>query len=72
VPISEVRNLRYVPGTSKGKSYMPGSIRFESGSKTWSFGSGMSDAEGLALIEQMLTVYAFPKDRALEYMDLSR
>jgi hypothetical protein len=35
-------------------------------------GSGLDDAEALAIIDQMLVVYPFPKkDKALEYMDLN-
>jgi hypothetical protein len=35
-------------------------------------GAGLDDAEALAIIDQMLVVYAFPKkDKALEYIDLN-
>lgn len=71
-PTGEVRNLRYVPGARKGRSYTESSISFESGDKTWSFGSGISDAEALAIIGKMLEIHQFPKERAFEYLDLSR
>ena len=71
-PTAEVRNLRFTPAVSKGRSSVASRINFESGDKTRSFGTGLSDAEAFALIDKMLEVYPFPKDRALEYLDLSR
>ena len=69
---AEVRNLRYTPRTQRGRSITESNISFESGYKTWSFGSGLSDAEALAVISKMLQIYEFPKERALECVDLSR
>jgi hypothetical protein len=71
-PTSEVRNLRYVPSSGGGRSRRESAICFESADKTIRFGSGLADAEALALIDKMLGVYSFPKERALEYLDLSR
>jgi hypothetical protein len=68
----EIRNLRFQPAYSGGRSRTPSSIRFEAADKTIKFASGLEDGEALALIEKMLGVYSFSKDRALEYLDLSR
>jgi hypothetical protein len=67
----EIRNLRFSPPTSRGRSSNPSHISFEFADKTIEFGSDISDAEALALIGKMLEVYAFPKERAFEYLDLS-
>ena len=72
VSTTEVRNLRYTPASTKGRSSVASQIYFERGDKTLSFGSGISDAEAFALIDKMLTVYPFPKERALEYLESSR
>lgn len=72
IPTSEVRNLRYTQATRKGRSYQESAICFETGDKTIRLGGGISDAEALAVIDKMLGVYQFPKERALEYLDLSR
>lgn len=69
---TEVRNLRFTPAVTKGRSSVASRISFESADKTRSFGSGISDAEAFAIIDKMLEVYPFPKERALEYLDLSR
>jgi hypothetical protein len=69
---AEVRNLRFTPAVAKGRSSVASRISFESGDKTRSFGTGLSDAEAFALIDKMLEIYPFPKERALEYLDLSR
>jgi hypothetical protein len=69
---AEVRNLRLTQAVRKGRSYTASHISFESGDKTRSFASGISDAEAFALIDKMLKVYPFAKERALEYLDLSR
>ena len=37
-----------------------------------SFATGIADAEAFALIDKMIEIYPFPKERALEYLDLSR
>jgi hypothetical protein len=71
-----VCNLRYVPaywssgfaGTEATNQYNQSRIRFEADDKTRSFASGVSDIEAFALIDRMLEVYNFPKDRALEYI----
>ncbi len=68
---AEVRNLRFTQAVRKGRSYTASHISFESGDKTRTFGSGISDAEAFALIDKMLGVYPFRKERALEYLDLS-
>jgi hypothetical protein len=72
VPTNDVRNLRYRPVDRRGWKGMSGVICFESGERTHKFASGISDAEAFALIDKMLEVYSFPKERALEYLDLSR
>jgi len=71
-PTHDIRNLRYQPFSRSGRSQNLSSVRFESNEKTCSFASGISDAEAFALIDKMLEVYPFPKERALEYLDLSR
>jgi len=72
-PLVQVRNLRYVPSHSdKWQEYQESNIRYEDGAKTVKFGGSLNDDEALAIIEQMLNVYPFPKkDKALEYMDLN-
>ena len=69
---ADVRNLRYCPAVSKGRSSVASRISFESADRTISFAAGISDAEAFALLDKMLEVYTFPKERALEYLDLSR
>ncbi|HTX76467.1 MAG TPA: hypothetical protein VMD29_09700 [Terracidiphilus sp.] len=69
---SDVRNLRFMPATASGRSSRASNLSFESGDKTVRFATGISDAEALSLINKMLDVYPFPKERALEYLDLSR
>jgi hypothetical protein len=68
----EIRNLRFSPRIARGRWSKASEIRFESADKTLGFGSGISDAEAFALIDKMLEVYPFPKERAAEYLDLSR
>ena len=63
-----VRNLRYRPGGNRGKHVYQSQVLFEAGDKTCSFATGIADSEALALIDRMLDVHKFPKDRALEYM----
>jgi hypothetical protein len=69
---SSVHNLRYIPGyMSPGAidgGYVQSSIKFEADDKTRSFATGVSDIEAFAMINRMLEVYNFPKDRALEYI----
>jgi hypothetical protein len=72
IATSRIRNLRFSPRIAMSRSSRASEIRFESAGKTLSFASGISDAEALALIDKMLEVYPFPKERALEYFDLSR
>ena len=67
---SEVRNLRFQPTSGSGRSRTASAIKFEAADKTRSFAGGISDAEALALIDTMLEIYPFPKERAMEYMDL--
>jgi len=72
----DVLNLRYIPSFSlrgwEGTTYSTytsaSQIRFEADGKTRKFASGISDIEAFALIDRMLEVYNFPKDRALEYI----
>jgi hypothetical protein len=70
-PFVQVRNLRYVPSHSdRWQEYQESNIRYGDGQKTVKFGGSMTDAEALAVIEQMLSIYPFPKkDKALEYID---
>lgn len=73
---SGVRNFRYIPpfsssqwvGGNYERTYHASEMRFEAGDKTRSFAGGVSDTEAFALIDKMLEVYPFPKDRALEYI----
>jgi hypothetical protein len=73
---SQVCNLRYVPsfkssgwsGSNYEQTYHQSQIRFEAEDKTRSFASGLSDIEAFALIDKMLEIYNFPKDRALAYI----
>jgi len=71
-PCSQVRNLRYMPPGTRSGFWSNGNsqslIRFEADDKTRSFASGISDIEAFALIDKMLEVYPFPKQRALEYI----
>lgn len=72
----DVLNLRYIPSFSlrgwAGTTYTTytsaSQIRFEADGKTRRFAAGISDTEAFALIDRMLEVYNFPKDRALEYI----
>jgi hypothetical protein len=68
----EIHNLRYRPVAGMGQPKYPGVICFESNGKTRNFASCTSGAEAFALIGKMLEVYPFPKERALEYLDISR
>jgi len=68
----EVRNLRYQPESGSGRGRKDSALCFEADDKTIRFASGVTDAEALALIDKMLQTYSFPKERALEYIDLSR
>jgi hypothetical protein len=70
--VNEVRNLRFVPAHSHGRRSRASCICYEDEDGTAKFGSELSDAEGLAVIDKMLTVFPFPKrDKSLEYIDLS-
>ncbi|MGD0940121.1 MAG: hypothetical protein ABR905_10445 [Terracidiphilus sp.] len=72
----DVLNLRYIPSLSlrgwEGTTYTTytsaSQIRFEADGKTRRFALGISDIEAFALIDRMLEVYQFPRDRALEYI----
>lgn len=68
---TDVRNLRYNPIGNRRRHSYQSRIKFEADSRTCSFGAGLEDAEAFALIDKMLEVYKFPKERALEYLDLS-
>lgn len=68
---ADIRNLRYMPAGNRGRRSYQSKISFEANDKTCSFGSGLEDLEAFALIDKMLEVYKFPKERALEYLDLS-
>lgn len=68
---SNVHNLRYMPAGNRGRRSYGSQICFEADCKTRKFASKVEDAEAFALIDRMLDVYNFPKDRALEYLDLS-
>jgi len=75
-PTNHVANLRFIPaywssggaGSNDGRTYNPSQMRFEADGKTRTFASGLSDVEAFALIDRMLEVYEFPKDRALDYI----
>jgi hypothetical protein len=69
-PTSKVRNLRFTPA-GRGRNAPQSSVTIEVDGKTFSFASGIPDAEAFALIDKMLEVYKIPKDRALEYIDTS-
>lgn len=72
-PLAQIRNLRYVPSRlDKWQEYQESNIQYEDGAKKIQFGGSLNNAEALAIIEQMLNVYPFPKkDNAPEYMDLN-
>lgn len=72
--IREVRNLRYLPssGYKLGRTYIPSVFCFEAGDKTHAFASGTTDIEAFALIDRMLDVYAFPRERAVDYIGVRR
>ena len=73
-PTREVRNLRYLPssGYKIGRMYIPSVFCFESGEKTHTFASGATNVEAFALIEKMLDVYPFPRERAIDYIGVRR
>jgi hypothetical protein len=70
----EVRNLRYLPCSEFRifKGFIPGVFCFEADDKTHRFGSGVTDFEAFALINEMLDVYEFPIDRAVHYIGKRR
>jgi hypothetical protein len=70
----EVRNLRYLPHSEFRifKGYIPGVFCFEADAKTHRFGSGVTDVEAFALINEMLDVYEFPLERAVHYIGLRK
>jgi hypothetical protein len=70
----EVRNLRYLPHSEFRifKGFIPGVFCFEVDEKTHRFGSGVTDVEAFALINQMLDIYEFPTDRAVHYIGIRR
>ncbi len=70
-PTSDVRNLRFSPPAQRGRNYAQSQIKSEVQDKTLGIGSGIDDAEAFALIDKMLEVYRFPKERALEYLAIS-
>jgi hypothetical protein len=64
----DARNLRYVPPTpfwANKNEIDPrtSKIEFQSGGKTHTIASGITETEANALIGQMLTVYRFPNFR---------
>jgi len=67
---TEVRNLRYLPCSEFRifKGFIPGIFCFEAGDKTHKFGSGVTDIEAFALINEILEVHEFPLDRAVHYI----
>jgi hypothetical protein len=70
--VNEVRNLRFVPAHSHGRRSRASCICYEDENGTAKFGSELSDAEGLAVIDKMLNVFPFStRDKTLEDMDLS-
>ncbi|UWZ82015.1 hypothetical protein [Occallatibacter riparius] len=69
---SEIYDLRYRPITGMGQPSYPGIICFDLNGKTRKFGSCLSEEEAFALIYKMLAIHSFPKEPALEYLDLSR
>lgn len=71
ISLDDIRNLRFVPEHRFGRNYKASRISFECSKGTVSFGEDLNDGEALAIIEEMLKIYPFPKkDRALEYVDL--
>jgi hypothetical protein len=65
-PTSTVRNLSYLPPTdppwfSRSRG-LPGEICFDSGKKTYRFGTGIGYDDAKELIRQMTRVYKFPWD----------
>jgi hypothetical protein len=70
----EVRNLRYLPHSEFRifKGFIPGVFCFEADDKTYRFGSGVTDIEAFALLNEMLEIYEFPLDRAVHYIGIRR
>ena len=70
----EVRNLRYLPHSEFRifKGYIPGVFCFEAEAKTHRFGSGVTDIEAFALINEMLDIYEFPLERAVHYIGVRK
>ncbi len=69
-PTSKVRNLRFTPA-GRGRNAPQSAVSIEVADKSFSFASGISDAEAFALIDKMLEIYKFPRDRALDYINSS-
>lgn len=74
LPVGTVRNLRYIPPTAFRffGHWGPGQMRFEANGKTRKFATGLKETEALALIERMIEIYEFPRDRASEYIGIRR
>jgi hypothetical protein len=70
----EVRNLRYLPHSEFRvfKGFIPGVFCFEAHYGTHRFGSGVTDIEAFALINEMLDVYEFPLERAVHYIGIRK
>jgi hypothetical protein len=70
----EIRNLRYLPYSEFRifKGFIPGVFCFEAEDKTHRFGSGVTDVEAFALLNEMLDVYEFPMERAVHYIGVRR
>jgi hypothetical protein len=70
----EVRNLRYLPCSEFRifKGFIPGVFCLEVDDKTQRFGSGATDIEAFAILNEMLDIYEFPKDRAMHYIGIRR
>ncbi|MGA2673223.1 MAG: hypothetical protein ABSE99_08340 [Terracidiphilus sp.] len=68
----DVRNLRYLPssGLRISRYYIPGVLRFEVDDRTYSFATGITDIEAFRLIDCMLEICDFPKERAQEYIGI--
>jgi len=59
-PTSEVRNLRFVPSSWVGNTYIRSKITYEDAQGMARLAAGLDESEALAVMDVMLAVYPFP------------
>ncbi len=60
-PTREVRNLRFLPSSWFGRTYIRSKITYEDGRARIKLGADLDESEARTIINLMLTVYRFPK-----------